>query len=481
VVLTGTGSTTQGQQATFQLQAKDETGAPLTSLPVNVRVSGVNPQILPATTDNTGTATVTYTGGNSGVDFVQVAATVTGQAAYSNQLAITWIGALVPQISVVGDKLLQLPNPGLYTATVTDPVALAGGAITVQWTQLSGPGTVTFEHPTQPTTHATYTAPGTYMLQIAATDALGSNSLPAGPITVQPPVNTAQGWIGSPLDGSHVSGQVPITVATAITLTAGTLTYYPAANPTAVVTLTPDTTGSGQIGTLDTTLLNNGLYYVLLSATDGTKTMGSGVWLNVIGDYKPGRVTTTVTDLLVPAPGMPIQISRTYDSLVRNTTSDFGYGWSLGIKVQLEIGTTNDITLTLNGQRRTFYFAPTGTVLGIYTPAYTAEPGMFGTLTSPTSNCGDGITNMLVKTGNIYICAIGYDLYQPQTLIYTDPYGRVYTIDGQGNLNTVKDVAGNTLTVASNGITGPNGLIAKFDRDAQGRITQITDPLLNAY
>jgi RHS repeat-associated protein len=484
VVLTGTGSTTptQGQQATFQLQAKDETGAPLTALPVNVRVSGVNPQILPATTDNTGTATVTYTGGNSGVDFVQVTATVNGQAAYSNQLAITWIGASVPQLSVVGDKLLQLPNPGLYTATVTDPVAPAGGAITVQWTQLSGPGTVTFENATQPTTHATYTAPGTYYLQIAATDAIGSNSLSVGPITVQPPVNTAQGWIGLPLDGSHVSGQVPITVADGITLTSGTLTYYPAANPTAVVTLNADTTGSGQIGTLDTTLLNNGLYYVLLYATDNTgKTMGSGVWLNVIGDYKPGRVTTTVTDLVVPAPGMPIQISRTYDSLVRNTTSDFGYGWSLGIKVQLEIGNTNDITLTINNQRRTFYFTPTGTVLGIYTPGYTAEPGMFGKLTSPTSNCGDGITNQILKTGNIYICAIGYDLYQPQTLIYTDPYGRVYTIDGQGNLNTVKDVAGNTLTVTAGGITGPNGLSVPFVRDGQGRITQITDPLLNVY
>src|ERR1035438_3612302 len=166
------------------------------------------------------------------------------------------------------------------------------------------------------------------------------------------------------------------------------------------------TTGNGgdTLATLDTTTLNNGLYYLLLTATDNTgKTMGSGVWLNIIGDYKPGRVTTTVTDLVVPAPGMPIQISRTYDSLVRNTSSDFGYGWSLGIKVQLEIGNTQDVTLTLNGQRRTFYFTPTATILGIYTPQYTAEPGMFGTLTSPTSNCGTGITNQLVRTGNIYI------------------------------------------------------------------------------
>jgi hypothetical protein len=52
---------------------------------------------------------------------------------------------------------------------------------------------------------------------------------------------------------------------------------------------------------------------------------------------------------------MPIQITRTHDSLMRGTSSDFGYGWSLGNKVQLEIGNTQDVTLTINGQRRTFY------------------------------------------------------------------------------------------------------------------------------
>src|SRR5262249_11693835 len=211
------------------------------------------------------------------------------------------------------------------------------------------------------------------------------------------------------------------------------------------------------------------------------KTMGSGIWVNVIGDYKPGRVTTTVTDLVVPAPGLPIQISRTYDSLVRGVSSDFGYGWSLGIKVQMEIANTSDVTFTLNGQRRTFFFTPPGNILLATTPAYTAEPGLFGTLTSPSSNCGAGISNLVVKTGNIWVCAIGYALYQPSTFIYTDPYGRVYTIGGDGSLNGIRDVAGNTLTVTATGISASNGLSVPFVRDAQGRITQITDPLGNHY
>ena len=385
-----------------------------------------------------------------------------------------------PQITVNGDQLLTLPNPGLYTATVTDPAAPAGGAIAVNWTEVSGPGTVTFEYPTQLVTHAIFTAPGNYVLRITASDPLGSNSLPIG-VTVNPAVVTDQGWIGSPLNQSHVSGVVPITVASGVTLQSGTLTVYPVWNQNAVITLNANTTGSGQIGSLDTTVLADGVYYVPLQATDSTgKTMGSGIWLNVIGDYKPGRVTTTVTDLVVPAPGLPIQIGRTYDSLVRGAIGDFGYGWSLGIKVQLEIANTQDVTLTLNGQRRTFYFTPQpqGLLSFLYLPQYTPEPGLFGSLQVTAGNCG---ANLMVKTGDIYICAIGYDLYQPLTLVYTDPYGRVYTMGGDGNLNSVRDVAGNTLTVTAGGITGSNGLTVPFVRDAAGRITRITDPMGHQY
>ncbi len=74
--------------------------------------------------------------------------------------------------------------------------------------------------------------------------------------------------------------------------------------------------------------------------------------MKVVGDYKPGRVTASITDLTVPAPGLAIQIQRTYDSLTRATTADFDYGWTLGVNIQTEISPTGDVTLTLNGRRR---------------------------------------------------------------------------------------------------------------------------------
>jgi RHS repeat-associated protein len=87
----------------------------------------------------------------------------------------------------------------------------------------------------------------------------------------------------------------------------------------------------------------------------------------------------------------------------------------------------------------------------------------------------------VTKTGNIWICSVGFNLFQPATLVYTDPYGRVYTMGGDGSLRSVKDLANNTLTVTATGITSSNGLSVAFVRDGQGRITKITDPLLKEY
>ena len=135
---------------------------------------------------------------------------------------------------------------------------------------------------------------------------------------------TSQGWLGSPLAGAQLSGVVPVTVASqqGYKIQSGILTLTSMANLDAPITLnsnTTTTTSTGQIGTIDTTTLPNGSYYLLLNATDdhGT-TMGSGIWLTVVGDYKPGRVTTTITDAIVPAPGLPIRIERSYDSALRS-------------------------------------------------------------------------------------------------------------------------------------------------------------------
>ncbi|MGO9316973.1 MAG: RHS repeat-associated core domain-containing protein [Terracidiphilus sp.] len=263
------------------------------------------------------------------------------------------------------------------------------------------------------------------------------------------------------------------------------MTYYPASNPNNIKVLNANTTGSGQIGTLDTTTLPNGSYWIHLEATNASGNLEySLILVTVAGNYKPGRVTATVTDLVVPATGLAINIQRTYDSLNAGTSGDFGYGWSLGINVNLTVDPKGDVTFTLGGQRKTFYFTPQqegfsplmGYILPWYFPIYTPEPGLYGTLADSGSGCYP-VLDLLTADGY----CIGGGQYNPTTYIYTDPNGTSYTISAAGNLQSIQDRSGNGLTITANGITSTTGLSVPFVRDAQNRITQITDPQGHIY
>ena len=72
--------------------------------------------------------------------------------------------------------------------------------------------------------------------------------------------------------------------------------------------------------------------------------------------------------------------------------------------------------------------------------------------------------------------------YLPTVYTYTDAAGRVYTMSSTGQLQTIKDLNGNILTFAANGITSSAGnVVVPFVRDSQGRITTITDLNHNNY
>lgn len=128
-----------GQPASFTIQAHHETGAPIPSLAVTVDVVGLAPHTLLATTNSTGLAIVSYTETAAMTDVLQASATINGLPIVSSQSTLTWTTNNPPSITVAGNSLVTLPGTATYTATVTDPVAPAGGAITVNWTEISGP------------------------------------------------------------------------------------------------------------------------------------------------------------------------------------------------------------------------------------------------------------------------------------------------------------------------------------------------------
>jgi RHS repeat-associated protein len=202
------------------------------------------------------------------------------------------------------------------------------------------------------------------------------------------------------------------------------------------------------------------------------------VLVTVAGNYKPGRVTATVTDLVVPATGLAINIQRTYDSLNAGTSGDFGYGWNLGINVNLTVDPKGNVTFTLGGQRKTFYFTPSPVswVFPFIFVSFTPEPGLHGTLTDSGPGCADGL-DILAGDG---FCIDGGP-FNPPGYIYTDPNGTSYTIAATGALQSIQDRSGNGLTIAADGITSSTGLKVPFKRDANNRIVEIDDPQGNQY
>jgi RHS repeat-associated protein len=103
---------------------------------------------------------------------------------------------------------------------------------------------------------------------------------------------------------------------------------------------TPSTTPvTGTLGQFDPSLLADGVYTIRLTAEDiGGNIKTDEKTVNVTGDMKLGNFRIGETDLSIPVAGIPINITRNYDSLNRNGFKDFGYGWQLGYDMDLSEG-----------------------------------------------------------------------------------------------------------------------------------------------
>ena len=140
--------------------------------------------------------------------------------------------------------------------------------------------------------------------------------------------------ITAPANGSTITGPTPVIGSAtdanflryelAVAL-AGDPTYTLIAEGTAPVV-------NGTLGTLDPTLLINDLYTVRLTVFDrgGNQSIATTT-VQVSRSMKVGLFTISFQDLKIPASGIPITITRTYDSRDK-TKGDFGIGWRLGIQ-----------------------------------------------------------------------------------------------------------------------------------------------------
>jgi RHS repeat-associated protein len=393
---------------------------------------------------------------------------------------------------------VDLGTPDMAVVTATDNVGVTSMTLTVNGTPI----------PLDPEGRATLpdATVGSFTVVATASDAAGNVGTDSQTLVVINPqvTNAPVVAITTPADNGQVTAptQVIGTVQDP-NLVSYTLSVAPIGsdNFTTFFTGTTQVT-NGVLGTFDPTMLQNDSYDLRLTATNtGGLTSTAEVTVNVSDDLKLGKFTLSFTDLTVPVLGIPIAVTRTYDTLNANQSEDFGYGWRLeyrAVDLQTSVGSTGDeadgffnpftikskVYVTLpGGKREGFTFQPqvqsgqAGSFLGMFEPNFVPDAGLTDSLTVAPANL------RLDDTGNAYDFETGlpYNPADPNfggSYLLTTNDGIAYSIDGiTGQLTKVSDSNTNTLTFTAAGIVSSTGAGITFQRDAQGRINDIIDPM----
>ncbi len=268
---------------------------------------------------------------------------------------------------------------------------------------------------------------------------------------------------------------------------------------------------NGTLGTFDPSLLENGLYDIRLTALDtgGNQSIVQTV-LGAEGQAKVGNFTIGFIDLSIPVAGVPIRISRTYDSRIKSS-GHFGFGWRLEVtqgsyennrtpgegwqilpsggfislpcmRVNETANHVTEVRLS-DAEVHRFKLAVSGPAIlsggCVATASFTA---LAGNLNS---------TLQILGSNQVFFQNGGNDVldfdpgsptflqpYEPDRVRLTTPDGRQFDLNLHTGVDSIRDTNGNGIAISSNGIThtGGAGIGVAFARDAQGRITSITDP-----
>ncbi|MBD2168527.1 putative Ig domain-containing protein [Calothrix membranacea FACHB-236] len=252
---------------------------------------------------------------------------------------------------------------------------------------------------------------------------------------------------------------------------------------------------NGILAKIDPLLYRNDTYYVRVYTQDYSGNINvEGLVLGINTQNKPGSFALEFTDLSIPLTGIPIEIQRRYDSLDAKFSGDFGYGWNLGFQdAQIQeasptgvdlsfddffggnsftVGTRVTLT-TPDGRRVGFTFNPTpdaASFLGTrYKPTFTPDAGVYDRLEV------DYTPLTLRSDGSVGLFLFGFT-YNPSQYRLITKDGITYRYDQHKGLLDITDKNGNKLTYTNAGIVSSTGQSITFQRDAQGRITEIIDP-----
>lgn len=276
-----------------------------------------------------------------------------------------------------------------------------------------------------------------------------------------------------------------------------------------------DTVLNASLGALDPSLFRNGLYRLLLVAEDiNGLTAQDFVDIQIDGEFKPGVVQLSFTDMTVPVAGIPITIERSYDSRVK-TGRDLGIGWDLSLRqgsytnnrepgegwdvrpsggfiripCSVSVELLHHQTEIRLSDSESYEFRPTASFFGF---GSTISGGCLGQAGFTQIGGVPGATLVPLENNNVFFAngsgTLTFDLgdprfgdpWEPQQVRLRTPDGREFDVDLRFGITRIADGSGGQLFISAAGVVNGAGAGVQFVRDGEGRITRIIDPLGNS-
>jgi RHS repeat-associated protein len=270
------------------------------------------------------------------------------------------------------------------------------------------------------------------------------------------------------------------------------LLFLPGAYATPVANVTPssrDAAGfhpggdiTNSLGTIDLSAVENGTYDLKLIVHGGGAQATAMARFILNSQLKIGQFSFSEQDLVLPVNGIPLTVTRTYNSL-NPRSADFGYSWSyflnsmdvsldeqrgdftigvdprapvadveedengLALRQSIRTGGGRDVTLTLPDGRRTtfqFYFGQRCPCSAVddatccYPALWQAPAGVNCTLTASGNPVYNALTGYWNNEDNT-----GFETYDFAGFVLTAPDGTQYCITRGTPNNVIYDTTGN--------------------------------------
>lgn len=267
---------------------------------------------------------------------------------------------------------------------------------------------------------------------------------------------------------------------------------------------------NGTLAQLDTSRLSNGPWEVALVVVDvNGATSSASITVDVVGNLKLGPLRLSFTDVRADATGLPLLLTRSYDSTQADTLGDFGWGWRasgqdvtvrknmpLGkawpthmegfqLCLEPEAGSKRRVTITLpDGGLYRFEASNSPRCATASVPQVNLQ---FTPLPGPTGGSMAGNVNALgqlrvinntlvMAAGGMLVDADTGEPWNPTDFELTTAEGAKYYVrEGVGVLS-VTDPYGNQVSYSQDGYRHSANLSVSLERDSLGRITRATDP-----